>query len=440
MSAMLTFSFPWNTDATLAIRTVADHFGVTVAINGGAPEVPTHLKAAVEGTAKYIDPADNPANGVEMNPAIAFGGLLNGAAGNGQPANPPSAPLAATAESLGNAQTAATHITTTPGNTSPVEFDSTGLPWDARIHSGNKTKTPKGEWRAMKGCDKNLIKAVEMELRAKHPAGNVTSQPVASATAAVAQQSTVVVADVNAKKAAALAFAHTEALRVAGPQLIDDTVLNGLLNGTLKSITMSPEAHEWYGVYYAKRNAAYKEFMERPDATAPAVPAAPTPPAVPDAPTSPTVDLDATGLPWDARIHNVTKLKDDAGVWMQRFDVPGEVKLQVMAELRVALAGNDAGQQSSAPAGAVGGTPIAPTPAAAPVIVTADEAKADFTKLMQWIVGNQLAGRIAATAGPDVAKQLGFADAQGNGQLVLMREHAGAFAYVVQLLQAQGAR
>jgi len=61
----------------------------------------------------------------------------------------------------------------------PGEVDSTGLPWDARIHSGKKTKTASGAWRAVKGVDANLVTAVEAELRAlASPNGGVAPSPV----------------------------------------------------------------------------------------------------------------------------------------------------------------------------------------------------------------------------------------------------------------------
>ena len=59
----------------------------------------------------------------------------------------------------------------------PGEVDSTGLPWDARIHSGKKTKTAAGAWRAMKGVDASLVTAVEAQLRA---AANPNATPVAT--------------------------------------------------------------------------------------------------------------------------------------------------------------------------------------------------------------------------------------------------------------------
>ncbi len=47
-----------------------------------------------------------------------------------------------------------------------VETDSTGLIWDARIHSSSKAKNANGTWRARKGInDPGLVKRVEAELR-----------------------------------------------------------------------------------------------------------------------------------------------------------------------------------------------------------------------------------------------------------------------------------
>lgn len=45
-----------------------------------------------------------------------------------------------------------------------IDVDCTGLPWDARIHAGTKTKTAKGEWKKKRGVDPILVKQVEAEL------------------------------------------------------------------------------------------------------------------------------------------------------------------------------------------------------------------------------------------------------------------------------------
>lgn len=47
------------------------------------------------------------------------------------------------------------------------ETDSTGLPWDERIHASTKTQTAKGVWKKRKGVDDATMQAVENELRAR---------------------------------------------------------------------------------------------------------------------------------------------------------------------------------------------------------------------------------------------------------------------------------
>lgn len=465
MQAQLVFAFPWNTDAATAIHNVAAHFGATVSINGAAPVVPAHIKAAVE----------NYAAGAEPSAAVAFGALLNGAAGNDQatPANAQfsagvatsttvhavqqdtsaTTPPASSAPALPPASAAPAHVasaaTASPAN-NVVEFDSTGLPWDERIHSGNKTKSPSGEWRTKKGVDKGLIASVTAELRAA--VGNA-AVPVASASPI----NEPVSVDPLVKRQQAIDFAHNVAIAVCGASPISDSVLQGLLNG--KPATLAPHEADWYNAYFAKRNAAFVEYMQRPNVVSD-TPVAPVSPATtgneaaaqPTAPlttaVSPTpgvttvapvtvapqgVELDAAGLPHDTRINVAAKLKDAAGVWLQRHDVPGETKLMVMAELRAALAGNAAAPASNGDT-APASTPVAPTPPVAPVITAADAATS-FVNLMGWVVANQLAGRISATAAPDAAKQLGF-----DGIAAMAGETGKPFyPYIVQLLQGQGA-
>lgn len=50
-------------------------------------------------------------------------------------------------------------------NTPSVETDSTGLPWDGRIHSRTKSKMVNGQWKNTRGIDPELIKRVTAELR-----------------------------------------------------------------------------------------------------------------------------------------------------------------------------------------------------------------------------------------------------------------------------------
>jgi len=72
----------------------------------------------------------------------------------------------------------------------PGEVDSAGMPWDARIHSGKKSKIADGTWRKGKGVDAATIASVEAQLRAAGaasiPAQAAPTAPVAPAAAPVA--------------------------------------------------------------------------------------------------------------------------------------------------------------------------------------------------------------------------------------------------------------
>lgn len=74
----------------------------------------------------------------------------------------------------------------------------------------------------------------------------------------------------------------------------------------------------------------------------PAPPSAPSAPIaahqVPPAPRAPGVDLDANGLPWDARIHASSKARVANGSWRTKKNVAPELVKRVEAELRAVLA------------------------------------------------------------------------------------------------------
>ena len=57
-----------------------------------------------------------------------------------------------------------------------AEVDSSGLPWDKRIHATTKTKKVDGTWKALRGVDKALIASVTAELRAANPKAPEASQ------------------------------------------------------------------------------------------------------------------------------------------------------------------------------------------------------------------------------------------------------------------------
>lgn len=84
---------------------------------------------------------------------------------------PPAAPIA---------PTAATAPTAVPGT---VGRDSTGLPWDARIHASTKTKVASGAWTAKRNVDPVFKAQVEADLRgvpAPAPAAGAPATPPAA--------------------------------------------------------------------------------------------------------------------------------------------------------------------------------------------------------------------------------------------------------------------
>jgi hypothetical protein len=71
----------------------------------------------------------------------------------------------------------ATGETTT--STAAPDYDSKGIPWDSRIHSGAKTKNNDGGWKKKKGVQESYVTQIENELRAlpRQDAGTTTAAP-----------------------------------------------------------------------------------------------------------------------------------------------------------------------------------------------------------------------------------------------------------------------
>jgi hypothetical protein len=86
---------------------------------------------------------------------------------------PPPPPPTSASEALLAATASAVTLTPPPHG---VEVDVNGMPWDARIHSAERTKNKDNTWRNKRGTDKSLIAAVEAELKqamSAPPAGAV---------------------------------------------------------------------------------------------------------------------------------------------------------------------------------------------------------------------------------------------------------------------------
>ncbi len=77
-----------------------------------------------------------------------------------------------------------------PGPAVPAELDSRGMPWDARIHASNRSKTIKQEWKRKRGVDDNLVAACEAQNKPgnalpPHPAGTVVPMSGSQAVTAL---------------------------------------------------------------------------------------------------------------------------------------------------------------------------------------------------------------------------------------------------------------
>ena len=95
----------------------------------------------------------------------------------------------------------------TPTQIANAELDKSGLPWDARIHAGTKTKTQKGDWTRKKGVDEAVLDAVVAELRQQYPAA-AAAAPVATVTAPAAPVASVPAISVPAPAAPATPYAQ----------------------------------------------------------------------------------------------------------------------------------------------------------------------------------------------------------------------------------------
>ena len=137
---------------------------------------------------------------------------------------PPAVPLppAVNNENMANP---AVHPTGSP--VISVDVDARGLPWDARIHSREKTKLTNGNWKNKRGVNADVVASVEAELGrlmtiplapaaiASPPVANVPRPPVDSTTAPTVNHSNGTFPGLMQKVTAA----------IAARQLTNDQVL-----------------------------------------------------------------------------------------------------------------------------------------------------------------------------------------------------------------------
>lgn len=171
-----------------------------------------------------------------------------------------------------------------------------------------------------------------------------------------------------------------------------------------------------------------------------ASPAVPPPPAGITASPAPSgVDVDADGLPWDARIHSSNHAKVADGTWRKKRGVADELVALVTAELRQAMAAparpepmftedapgeSDPGVDAATAFSGAAATPVAsappppppaaavppPPPAPAAPVAEAPAAApvAPFPALMRRITAGQTAGLLTIGTTTEIAQSLGL--------------------------------
>lgn len=120
-------------------------------------QTPQAVTSAFPGSTNVEDEDDEPQ---QLTPAQVFAAPLD-------PAQvfAPNAQSAATAQPSPTVAPVVTAASTTAGG---VELDPRGFPWDARIHSGNKTRMKENNnWKYARGVSQELKDQVENELRAQ---------------------------------------------------------------------------------------------------------------------------------------------------------------------------------------------------------------------------------------------------------------------------------
>ncbi len=133
------------------------------------------------------------------------------------------------------------------------------------------------------------------------------------------------------------------------------------------------------------------------------------------------VELDSRGLPWDARIHASTKVKNTSDdTWRNKRGVDKALLTQVEAELKQVMAApaapmpqGDAADEEDAPAAPPPPPPppAGDTPAPPPPPPPADEPAADLTAfagVMRLVVAKQTAGTVSAEQVAAICQQLGL--------------------------------
>lgn len=163
MSIAITITDPANTDPQQLAYVIQllQHFQIDrVFEEPSAPPLPP------SGAARTIDPEDAPNVGMPvLTPGEAFGAPGAAEAFGAAPGTPTvhhSTPPAGMPPAPNSGAAMAGGHTLANG----VDLDTDGLPWDARIHAGTKSKNQDGRWKMKRGVEDHVVAQVQGELRA----------------------------------------------------------------------------------------------------------------------------------------------------------------------------------------------------------------------------------------------------------------------------------
>jgi hypothetical protein len=68
-----------------------------------------------------------------------------------------------------------------PAATATPDVDARGIPWDGRIHAGNKATTKVGDWKRRRGVSVEEVQRIEAELVSPAPTTSTVSNPSSTA-------------------------------------------------------------------------------------------------------------------------------------------------------------------------------------------------------------------------------------------------------------------
>lgn len=135
---------------------------LAMAAAGAGALPPEHEELSAEDAFAGGPPAVVPAAGEAFAGPQPDGALLDtGQAGGGL----------STSATAGDGAATSTTATNDASRSDGPAVDSSGLPWDARIHSGGGATIGDGTWKKKKGVGADMVKAVQEELRARMAAG-----------------------------------------------------------------------------------------------------------------------------------------------------------------------------------------------------------------------------------------------------------------------------